>query len=279
MPEHAALLHLINDAPMNTLEGFPAWLRANSCSERTVKDRVGVVRCFAHTCVDFPRVTPSEVYAWIGRTGLAPWSRATYFSHLRSFFRYAVDVGLITSDPMARMRRPKRGRGIPRPLTAQESATVLAAANRNTHAWLVLAMFAGLRAAEVAAVRGENVTKENIYTFGKGGVGAYIPTHPMVWAEALNRPQRGWWFPSDTAAGHVTALSVSTGTSRLFTRCGVSGSLHRCRHSFATDLLRDGQNVRVVQELLRHSQLSSTQIYTEVTDTEKRTAILRLPAA
>jgi site-specific recombinase XerD len=146
-------------------------------------------------------------------------------------------------------------------------------------AWLTLALYAGLRAHEIAKIRGEDVTEDTIYVRGKGGVDAQIPTHPVVWALALDRPRTGWWFPSSASTlGHVRSTSVSTETTKLFTANGIEGSIHRCRHTYATQLLRAGANIRVVQELMRHKSLSSTQIYTAVDEEELRNGIAGLQA-
>lgn len=268
-----------DDADMGTFEGYTPWLRANSCCDRTISDRLGVLADFAQTNPDFPDVSPAQITAWLGREGFAPWTRATYYGHLRSFYTFAAESGLLQVDPMARMRRPKPGKSRPRPLTPAQVAVVLAGArNANLHAWLTLALFAGLRAHEVAKVRGEDVGQDQLWVFGKGGVGEYVPTHPLIWELAQAMPTAGWWFPTRSACGHVTSLAVSTLTSRLFAAHGISGSLHRCRHTYATELLRAGVNVRVVQELMRHKSLASTMLYTEVTRLEKFEGIMRLVA-
>lgn len=76
----------------------------------------------------------------------------------------------------------------------------------------------------------------------------------------------------------MTPLCVSTRTTRLFAANGIEGSIHRCRHTYATRLLRAGVNIRVVQELMRHKSLASTQIYTAVDEVERRDGIDRLGA-
>jgi integrase/recombinase XerD len=215
----------------------------------------------------------------VGRPGFAQWTRATYFGHLRSYFRFALQAGLIEVDPMVGLTRPKHGRGVPRPLTPEQVRLVLdSAGNANLHAWLTLGLFAGLRAHEIAKIRGEDVEEDQLYVFGKGAQGAFLPTHPAVWELAQARPANGWWFPTWSACGHVRSLSVSTMTSRLFKAHGIDGSIHRCRHTYATQLLRAGVNIRVVQTLMRHESLSSTQIYTAVDEVERRAAIRLLAA-
>jgi integrase/recombinase XerD len=273
------ILHLVtDDSSMSPLAGYESWLRVNNCCANTVQDRVGVLADFARTHPSFPDVTPGQITNWLGREGYAQWTRGAYFGHLRSYYTFAMSVGIVDVDPMLGMKRPKKGKSVPRPLTPEQVATVMAAARPNTAAWLTLGLFAGLRAHEIAKIRGEDVEEDQLYVFGKGGQGAYVPTHPKVWALALTRPRFGWWFPTSSAAGHVTNMSVSTTTSRLFAANGIEGSLHRCRHTFATELLRQGENIRVVQQLMRHESLTSTQMYTAVDECELRSAIRRLAA-
>ena len=272
-------LHVVDDAKVTHFAGFRPWLRANNCCENTIADRLAVLAGFARDVPTFPNVTPTDVTSWLGRSGYAQWTRATYYGHLRSYFRFAIENDLLVVDPMARMRRPRPGKSIPRPLSSAQVAAVLASARPNTRAWLILGLYAGLRAHEIAKIRGEDVGEDQLYVFGKGGQGAFVPTHPLVWALAQSRPSQGWWFPSRSATGHVTSLAVSTMTTQLFKANGIEGSIHRCRHTYATQLLRAGVNIRVVQTLMRHESLSSTQIYTAVDEDERRDAINRLVAA
>lgn len=153
---------------------------------------------------------------------------------------------------------------------------MLDGAEGRVRAYVMLALYAGLRAHEIAKIRGEDVTQQAIYVEGKGGQRAMIPTHPALWTLARAHPQTGWWFPSHSACGHVTTEAVTAGVTRLFRSLGIAGSVHRCRHTYATRLLRGGANVRVVQTLMRHQSLTSTEVYTAVDDDERARAIASL---
>jgi integrase/recombinase XerD len=277
MPPTVPHLRLLHNDPMKNLTGYEPWLRANNCGDNTIEDRLGALGEFARKHPDFPYVKPSEITAWIGRPGYAQWTRATYFGHLRSYFRFAIDIGIMDVDPMVKMRRPKPGKGIPRPLNSVQVKAILGAANPVTYTCLILALYAGLRAHEIAKIRGEDVEEDSLYVFGKGGQGKFLPTHPLVWAEALKRPRYDWWFPSGDS--HLKSPSVTNMATRLFAANGIEGSIHRCRHTYGTELLRAGVNIRVVQTLMRHESLNSTMIYTAVDEDERRDAINRLSAA
>jgi len=268
-----------HDASMDPLTGYGPWLRAHDCCERTVTDRTAHLADFARAYPAFPHVSAADVTEWVGRPGLAQWSRGSFYGHLRSYFTFALEAGVVAVDPMARMRRPKPGKSVPRPLTQVQVGTVLGAASPHMRAWLLLSLYAGLRAHEVAKIRGEDVDADQLWVLGKGGVGVYLPTHRAIWELAQTMPRTGFWFPSSrSASGHVSSLTISTSCSRLFTAHGIPGSLHRGRHTFATMLLRAGVNIRVVQTLMRHASLRSTQIYTAVDEDERRDAIRLLAA-
>lgn len=276
-PRH---LHSVHDAGMDTYTAFEFWLRANNCGPRTIHDRLQHVADFAQHHPTFPHVSAAQVTAWVGREGFAQWSRSTYFGHLRSFFHFAKVTGILESDPMAGMRRPRPGKSIPRPLTNAQVSEVMLAARPDVHAWLTLGLFAGLRAFEISKLCAEDVTQESIFVVGKGGRSDFVPTHPEIWKLRQSRPASGWWFPSaKSSLGHVHSVWVTTGTTHLFKACGVEGSIHRTRHTFGTRLLRSGVSVRVVQTLMRHSSLNSTMIYLAVDEDERRDAIALLMAA
>jgi transcriptional regulator with XRE-family HTH domain len=118
-----------------------------------------------------------------------------------------------------------------------------------------------------------------LYVLGKGGKPALLPPHPLILAAGAQLPKRGWWFPSYGTSGHVTSGAVTGATHRLFAAHGIEGSIHRCRHTYGTNLLRNGANLRVVQQLMRHSSLATTEIYTQVTNDALSAAILTLGAA
>lgn len=276
----ARRLYAVHDSGMSSTFGFEPYLRANNCGDNTVHYRLAHLADFAKHHPTFPNVTAIEVTNWLGRANYAPWSRATFYGHLHSYFAWAADVGIVAADPMARMRRPRAPKGTPRPLTPEQVGLLMGAArNANLHAWLTLALYSGLRAHEVAKIRGQDVEANQIYVLGKGGRSAFVPTHPLIWEVALSRPRSGWWFPTGSPAGHVSARTVSAITGRLFAANGIEGSIHRCRHTYATNLLRAGVNIRIVQELMRHESLNSTMIYTAVSEGERHDAIALLMAA
>ena len=265
------------------LDRYERWMRAAGWSYRTQQQRRRMASHVLDLWPDPRQITADDLIDWLSDLGtshdtgeqLSKWTRATYHSHVRAFFKWLTSTGVIEVNPTTaeHFTRPKPPSGRPKPLTRSEEARALMAARGNVHAWLLLALRQGLRAHEIAKVRGEDVTEELIHVTGKGGKSAYLPTHPDVWRLAQDYPRRGYWFPSPAHDGHISSNSVSIMVGRLFRSLGIEGSIHRARHSYGTSLLRNGANMRVVQQLMRHSSPASTALYTAVDEDEMRAAI------
>lgn len=248
---------------------------AEGSSAKTVKTRTSAVRSYARGA-DPIAGTVDDARRFLAGL-LTTWTRVTYHASLTRWHAWLVDEGVREDDPMTRIRGPRRPRGSPRPVTQAQLRKALGAATGRTRAYLVLAAYQGLRVHEIAQIRGEDVDDFSLRVIGKGQVAADLPTHPLTWRVALDYPTRGWWFPSYGTGGHILAESVSRALSRLFTDVGITATAHSCRHYHATELLRSGANIRVVQTSMRHASLTSTALYTAVNEDEVRAAVLGLP--
>jgi integrase/recombinase XerD len=261
------------------LEQYAAWMRSWGAAESTIAKRVVMAEVIADLFPNPQTVSADELGGFLANPAFSPWTRSTYFNHIRSLFGWLTETGRIPEDPSQRLRRPRSPGAKPRPLTAQEATNALRAAEGDRRTWLLLGMFAGLRAHETAKLRGEDVTERALYVRGKGGKDSMLPTHPLIWQVAQSYPSNGYWFPSRKAdRDHVCSQTVSTYITRLFRQLGIEGSYHRCRHLYGTNLLRSGVNLRIVQDLMRHSSLATTANYLGVNEDERRAAIERLAA-
>ncbi|MHB1239835.1 MAG: site-specific tyrosine recombinase XerD [Gammaproteobacteria bacterium] len=222
--------------------------------------------------------------AWRVEQGGKPRSTARLLSSLRRFYRYMVREGGIAGDPTARIDGPKLGRPLPKSLTEVEVEALLDAPGTGDpiglrdRAMLELLYACGLRVSELVGLNTAqlNLRQGVVRVTGKGDRERIIPMGEVAsgWLERYLAHGR----PLLLRAGVDSALFLTRrGTSmtrqafwylirRYARRAGIHKPLspHTLRHAFATHLLNHGADLRVVQLLLGHSDLSTTQIYTHV---------------
>lgn len=269
MPTHA---HLIR---------WTAWMRAQSWSEKTIRSRVDLVQRVATSAgADPVELTTDDVAGFLARPGISQGTRRAYWLWLRSWFTWCVVDGLRDDDPTMRIPKPRAARRAKRRLLSVHVQQLLATRMRaRTRTMILLAAYQGLRVHEIAKVRGVDVDPiaGTLEVEGKGGVLEYLPLHPLVAAEA-EKYGMGWWFPSDkNPTGHVRAESVTDVVGDVMRRAGVPGTAHSLRHWYATELLEQGVDLKVIQRLLRHASLATTEIYLHTGAERDHAAIVRLP--
>lgn len=255
-----------------------AHLRARGLSERTVEARGELLRRLHHELpYGLAYAATDELDAWLGgHPKWSRWTRATYAMHVRGFYRWATEAGHLDGDPTADMARPRNPKCLPNPVTDDELVQAL---ERSSDPWqtaILLAAHAGLRVSEIARLDRGDVTEEQIRLVGKGGDPEVVYTHPVIWEHVRRRPPgrlvRG---PSGQT---ISGRWISQHQAAHFRRIGLpTVHMHRFRHWFATTLMDSGASLRTVQESLRHSSITSTQIYTKVRSGQRRLAIRSLP--
>ncbi|OGO50841.1 MAG: hypothetical protein A2148_03850 [Chloroflexi bacterium RBG_16_68_14] len=233
-------------------------------------------------------------------SGLASASVARKVSTLRSFYRYLRTEGLLTTDPMLGVRGPRRERRLPSFLTQEQIDTLIAAADKDTsqglrdRAILELLYASGLRVSEVVGldVASIDLDERTARVLGKGARERMVLMgRPAARAVerylAEGRPKLVGQREKVRLSLSKPALFLNRDGERLSQRAvqlivrkhalaaGIDRSVypHLLRHTFATHLLEGGAELRVVQTLLGHASVNTTQIYTHVTDASKRRAI------
>lgn len=231
------------------------------------------------------------VEAWygdLGRRGLSPATQARRRSAVRQFYRFALGEGWRSDDPSRRLDAPKQGRSLPRILSPDEIERLLTAAA--THdgaaglrlvALMELAYASGLRVSELLGLRIEAVRRDPAWLIvrGKGGKERLAPLNTSAreavkaWlvAREAARPEKTpdspWLFPSSSAKGHLTPRRFAQLLDQAAGAADIDParvSPHVLRHAFATHLLDGGADLRIVQTLLGHADIATTQIYTHV---------------
>ncbi len=267
---------------VDAVASWESFQLAQGLSLRTIAERVGLARRVGvETGMDPAVLTAFAVIGWMAaHRSWTPGTRATYHASLRAWFRWLVEYGYRDDDPMAKTGRPRRPRGLPRPVSDPQLLALLATRmHARTRVMVLLAALAGARVSEVAAFRGEwvDLISGTITITGKGEVTRIVPLHHLLRAAAEKMPRRGYWFPSPKTPGAaVLGRSVSQIIGRVMRRADVAGTPHALRHWFGSTLVDDGADLRTVQALLGHASLATTQIYTAVSDSRRRAAIGRL---
>lgn len=254
-------------------------LAAAGYSPRTVADRRGALRRAAEALpFGLDGAHTDEVAAWLATPSWSRWTRSTYWVHLRGYYAWATRHGHLTGDPMAALDRPPVGDSVPDPVTDAEVRIALERSPEQPWRMAVaLAAYAGLRAGELCAVAREDVADDlTRVRAGKGGRDGVVPTHPVVWELARDRPA-GPLVRSRLGRPVRSEYLVSSQAAH-WRSVGLPGvHLHRFRHWYATALLRSGADLRVVQELMRHRNITSTAGYTAVVDARRAAAVSALP--
>ena len=216
---------------------------------------------------------------------LAPATVARKASALRQFFGFAVDEGWRSDDPSGALPAPRTRRPLPKVLGHEAVEALFETAEREAEsgkaeavrllALIELLYGSGLRASELVALPVSAVPRDAplLSVTGKGGQARMVPVSERA-AAALARwqPMRGtensrYLFPSRGKSGHLTRIRLFQLLKDLAVRAGLDPagvSPHVLRHAFATHLLEGGADLRVLQTLLGHADIATTQIYTHV---------------
>ena len=231
----------------------------------------------------------------LAERGFKPASVARRLSATRQLFRFLYAEGKRGDDPAAVLEGPKRGRTLPKVLSIAEVDKLLSEARveaedkvrpvaARLRAMRLLCLLetvyaTGLRVSELVALPASSARRDQrmLVVRGKGGKERLVPLNEAakramadylaLRVETESKTQSKWLFPSFGEAGHLTRQHFARELKTLGASCGIAGerlSPHVLRHAFASHLLHNGADLRVVQTLLGHADISTTQIYTHV---------------
>lgn len=287
-PKHDGLVGLFLDmlaaergASVNTLSAYTrdlddllAHLRSRGCglSDATTDDLRGYL-------------------AALSENGLKASSVARRLSAMRQLFKFLYAEGHRADDPAAVLEGPRRGRTLPKVLSLKDVERLLDAARLGMHdrsakpaqrlraarMWCLLeTLYAtGLRVSELIALPAAAARSKQamLVIRGKGGKERLVPLNDAArramtdYLELAGKSETKWLFPSFGESGHMTRQHFARELKTLAALCGIEAakiSPHVLRHAFASHLLHNGADLRVVQTLLGHADISTTQIYTHV---------------
>jgi integrase/recombinase XerD len=283
------------------IEDFLAMMQAErSASRHTLdayrRDLTQLSEFLARTGMSLDRASSSALGEFFdalsGEEALSAASVARKLSSVRHFFKFLVSESIRDDNPAAHLEAPKRKKSLPRTLSKEEVNRLLECAAEHDseegirlHALLHILYASGLRVSELVELKlsalqisergGQSVAW--LMVRGKGGKERIAPLHEQA-VRAIHRYLRirrefegekesGWFFPSHSGSGHLTRQRLGQMLKSLALKAGLdpeSVHPHTLRHSFASHLLEGGADLRVVQELLGHADIATTQIYTHV---------------
>ena len=234
-------------------------------------------------------------FADLSRRGLSPATQARRRSAVRQFYRFALAEGWRADDPSRRLDAPKQGRSLPKTLSRDEIERLIAAASAREGAagvrlicLMELAYASGLRVSELLGLKVQAVRRDptHLIVRGKGGKERLAPlndaarTAVKAWLIQRDadkaRVDSSWLFPSGGRSGHLTPRRFAQLLDQAAADAGIDParvSPHVLRHAFATHLLEGGADLRIVQTLLGHADIATTQIYTHVA-TDRLTQVM-----
>ncbi len=265
----------------NTLEAY----------RRDLDDYLGHLSRLGVAALDVEPATLRAYIADLESRGLKASSAARRLSCIRGFHKFLYADGYAQSDPSVPIAGPRRAKALPKSLSIAEVDRLLATARERVSAadaegatsraarmlcLLELLYATGLRVSELIALpRSAAATRERyLVVKGKGGRERLVPLTAMA-REAMRAhlahlgADGAWLFPADSESGYLTRQAFARDLKDVAVAAGLRAervSPHVLRHAFASHLLQNGADLRIVQELLGHADISTTQIYTHVLD-------------
>lgn len=263
------------------LSPFRVAQRSQGLAETTIRNRASILTTLSQTIGKPLRdMDVNDLRTHLGRDGISAGSRKTGRGVMIAFYTFLQQEGYRADNPAERLAPIVAPKGEPRPFTAEQiDAMLTSGAYKKTRAMILLGYYQGFRVSSIARVHGHDLDllSGTIRTVGKGKKERALPLHPVIAELALQMPTADWWFPArNDPAQPMRSASVTNLITLAKKRAGILDprlTPHSLRHSFGSDLVEAGVDIRVVQELMMHASLATTQIYTGVSARLKREGI------
>lgn len=285
------------------IERFKIYLRLEKgVSAHTLEAyMMDVIKFEKFMCTDGKQLTDAVLEDFrafletLNEVGIHPRSQARLLSSLRSFYGFLLLDGYIDTNPIERLKSPKIGVHLPDVLTLDEVDRIIGAVDlsmlegQRNRAIIELMYSCGLRVSEVCNLRISDLylTEEFIRVTGKGDKQRLVPISPRA-IEELNyyfndrdhiniKPGYiDYVFVSERRGKSLSRITVFRMVKELVKIAGINKNVspHTFRHSFATHLLEGGANLRIIQAMLGHESISTTEIYTHIDRTRLREEII-----
>lgn len=227
---------------------------------------------------DLLNATDKDIQNYLSNLPDKPSSIARKASSLRTFYKFLMLEKIITKNPTANLELPKRGRALPKYLSPEEIESLISSSGDiktsiRLRCMLELLYASGLRVSELCGLPMSANLGDKLLIHGKGAKERLVPMHTEAqhalqkWLDARGDIDSKYVFPTNSQSGHITR----DGFFKILKKCAVLAGIdpnrvspHVLRHSFASHLLAGGANLRIIQTMLGHEDISTTQIYTHV---------------
>ncbi len=227
---------------------------------------------------DLLHASDDDIQKYLSNLDEKPSSIARKASTLRSFYKFLMLEKIITKNPTTNLELPKRERALPKYLSPHEIELLISSAGDiktsvRLRCMIELLYASGLRVSELCELPITANLGDRLLIHGKGAKERFVPMHEGAqhalhkWLEYRGDIDSKYVFPTNSKAGHITR----DGFFKILKKCAVLAGIepnrvtpHVLRHSFASHLLAGGANLRAIQTMLGHEDISTTQIYTHV---------------
>lgn len=227
---------------------------------------------------DLLNASASDIQNYLSHLPDKASSVARKASALRTFYKFLMLEKIITKNPTSNLELPKRGRTLPKYLSPEEIELLISSAGDTKNSVRLRCMIellyaSGLRVSELCELPLSANLGDRLLIHGKGAKERLVPMHEAAqhslrkWLEIRDDVDSKYIFPTNSQTGHITR----DGFFKILKKCAVLAGIdpnrvspHVLRHSFASHLLAGGANLRVIQTMLGHEDISTTQIYTHV---------------
>ena len=263
---------MLNGAVDADVMEYLFWARnVRGLSDNTVRVRFDLLqRLHVYAARPLRDLEPGDLLAFerVAIAGRAPESRRAYVCHIRAFYRWATQTGVIESDPSGMLTLPVVPKHLPRPIREDDLAAALASAKPKMRAMLTLAAYAGLRCIEIAGLDWTDLHRDGGGVFihvrhGKGAKDRRVEAGQVVVAalQAYGIRSRGPMFLG-LEGRPINSRGVSSAGNSFLKAQGIDVTMHQLRHRYGTMAYQLSGDLRMVQEQLGHSSPTTTAVYT-----------------
>lgn len=279
---------------MNYIDIFLEALSAEKGrADKTLESYNSDLRAAENALGDLTNVTAQQLQTYLSGLPDKPTSIARKASALRGFYKFLMLEKIISVNPSTGLELPKRQKTLPKFLSPDDIELLISSAGdiKNSvrlRAMIELLYASGLRVSELCSLPVTAVLGDKLLIHGKGAKERLVPMHESAqhalkkWMDLSaddtpkNKSGTRYVFPSNSKTGHITR----DGFFKILKKCAVLAGIdpngvspHVLRHSFASHLLAGGANLRAIQTMLGHEDISTTQIYTHVMPSRLRDTV------